>query len=86
MIVTKRKNLTCTDSLVCSDALLTRLENTLRLKLHADTETDVGMEGSLSIGHTPNNHFIRVEIYEVTQGRIKKPVSMPTRQRVENAI
>jgi len=80
------KNIECTNSLVCSNLFLNKLERTLNLKLHAETETETGLEGSLSIHHVQKKHQIRVELYNVTKGRLKRPDIIPTHNLVFQAL
>jgi len=58
----------------------------LNLKLHAETESEIGIEGSLSILHEQGNHQIRVEIYQADQGRLRRPITIPTHARVSAAL
>ncbi len=87
-IHTFEKNLTCKDSLKCSQSILTKIE-TPTLKLHADNDTDT-VNGSVSINHIPKKHRIWIEIYDSDQppnnehaSTFKKPSQIPTRTQLE---
>jgi len=60
-----------------------KLETVLQLKLHAVTETESGLEGSITILHVQNAHKISIEIYETTTGRLRRPVTIPTRPQMQ---
>jgi len=86
LIVNYNRPIRCTDTTRCADTLLTQAETRLGLVLHADTEDQKGLEGSLSITHKQNDHLISIEIYEVTRDRLKRPDVMPTNDEIWGAI
>jgi len=85
------KNITCSDSLVCADAIRLKLE-TSQLKLHADKKTDI-VNGSITIRHIKNSHEIIIEIYDEDEqpntghsSTLKKPTKMPTKALLKTAL
>ncbi len=79
------KNITCSDPAVCSETLVTKLESSLSLRLHADDENETGMNGAVNILHTNGNHKIRVQFEDETRGRVVKISTIPTKQQLEDA-
>jgi len=99
MIITKTINITCEagKEAECSDLIRMRLENALTVKLMANTPRDT-VNGHISIGHAPNNHYVTVVIYErdneheaergskTSSSRCKRPINLPTRRDLESLI
>jgi len=79
------KKIRCDDSGICSNTLLAQLESHLGLTLHAETETDF-VDGSLTIFHMPNHHTIRIEVNEISTGRLRVPDKIPTQNEVNTAL
>jgi len=73
--------ITCSDSGVCAQTILEKLEASLGLKLHADLETDI-VNGSLSISHDRDGtHTVSMEIYdsnEAPTGEHKTTLERPS--------
>jgi len=86
MIVEFNRPIRCNDTDVCASNLLSLAEGNLSLVLHAELNDSIGLEGSLSINHKPNDHKIRIEVYERTEGRLRRPDSMPTTSEIRGAI
>lgn len=91
MIYEFTKPITCTDSFLCNQEILAKLENP-NLKLHADNETDI-VNGSLTIYHVKNLHEIKIQIYENDENptsehlsTLKRPNTIPTKAALKTAI
>lgn len=77
-----QKDVVCTDSLICSNRIVKGLENKTGLKLHAKTNTEIGIEGSVTIYHIQRNHHIHIELYQETLDRLKDVENPPTIQEL----
>jgi len=86
LIVEFNRPIRCNDIDVCASNLLQLAEANLSLVLHAKTNDQKGLEGSLTISHKQNDHLIAIEVYENTQGRLKRPSIMPNTQTIRGAI
>jgi len=91
MIYEYSKNISCFDSLQCSNNIVAKLE-TPKLKLKALKKTDT-VNGYVTIHHEAGNHSIRVVIYDKDENpnkehssTLKKPSIIPTRKEIENKI
>jgi len=86
LIVEFNRPIRCNDSIICANNLLSLAEGNLSLVLHAKLNDSIGLEGSLTIAHKPNDHKIRIEVYEKTEGRLKRPATMPSNDQIKGAI
>lgn len=57
-----KKSIICSDTNNCINTILTKLENSSGLKLHADNENDM-VDGYIYVQHKQGNHLIIVCIY-----------------------
>lgn len=84
------KNITCTDSLDCSNRIVSTLESAFSCKLHPQTATENGLHGGTHIIHIRGAHVIEIQFYDrdfVFVGRqLRKLATIPTRQRVINSL
>ena len=64
MIITRVKDIVCSDSIVCSENIVNDIEINTGLKLHAVSEIEV-VEGYVTIKHIPHAHEIQVCSYDV---------------------
>ena len=82
------KNMTCSNSFICADNIMSKLENP-SLKLHAENEND-SVNGSITIHHLNNNHKITIEIYDTDElpnsqhkSTLKRPNVIPNKTTLE---
>jgi len=80
------KDVVCSDTDVCSDKILSGLEIKTGYKLHANTKTEIGIEGSLSILHEQNNHLILIQIYLETKDRFKEVLNAPSKDQMNKTL
>jgi len=86
LIVEFNRPIRCIDPTTCAVNLLALAEGNLNLVLHAKTNDQIGLEGSLSIHHKQNDHKITIEVYETTRGRLKRPDIMPDTSMIRGSI
>lgn len=96
------KDITCVDSVKCSQEILNKIESKITRKIHADNEFDT-VEGHLSIIHEKEKHTIWLFLYDddgihesdINQKHTKTPNNprckkfsgiIPTQTEIEIAI
>ena len=66
-IIKFTKNMSCDDSVTCSNNIVTKLESKFSgIKLMARTKTDT-VHGGIHIRHALNSHTIKLICYEKTE-------------------
>tara|TARA_R110002020_G_scaffold141421_1_gene313111 strand:- start:56 stop:331 length:276 start_codon:yes stop_codon:yes gene_type:complete len=90
MIIEIEKNMSCNDSIKCSDNILEKLKS-LGLKLKGETENDT-VNGYISCTHG-KTHQITIGIYEKDEKPSeahnlthKKPTKIPTKNQIEKLL
>lgn len=58
------KNITCVDSTICAQEIMTKLETFLGGKLHIESEIEQA-KAHISISHEQGNHKIWVFLYDI---------------------
>ncbi len=86
------KSLACSNTVICSNTIVSKLETAFSAKLHANKKTDI-VNGSVSILHQQNSHIIEVVFYETNENPnqqhktiFKKLTTIPTKQQVISKI
>jgi len=81
--ITYFKNIICTDSGACADALRIKLEDALGIKLWSKDEFEIGQQGGVNILHTQGNHKIRIVFVETTHDNVVRLENPPTKAQFE---
>ena len=86
------KNITCNNTIECSNKLRIKLEKQFNCKLMALKENDT-VNGALTIDHTPSKHIITLDFYEKDENannehasKLKKLGKIPNLRECEIAI
>jgi len=84
------KNISCSNSLQCSNNIREKIESKFICKIMSTKDNDI-VNGSISILHEKRNHKITVEFYEKNETQnvgaaFEKLKNIPTQTEIEHAI
>ena len=82
-----KKNITCSDPVVCSDKVVHNLKNRMSLILKPQVQNGIH-NGWIDIVHTQGDHEFNIHIFTETNNAIfiKKPTVMPTLNNIRAKI